>query len=379
MSERAVLVSISTCFINERTMVRSAVKDQQNTQQITTFDFIGNRNIAFVISIVLIVIGFVTIGVKGGLNFGIDFVGGTLVEVRFSEVPEVETIRSALTEAGFEDSVIQRLGDGDLVLIRIPIPAGEESDVGQDQGGKVTSALQAGFADTTFEVRRVEQVGPQVGSELRRSAQLALLFAISGLVLYISWRFESKFALPVALIAVLIIGLSSWEDALPFIIIVGLLAVSVACLMFGYHFAFAAIIALIHDVSITVGVFAITDREITLPVIAALLAIIGYSLNDTIVIFDRIRENLRLMARKPPQEVLNTSVRQTLSRTILTSLTTLMVVIVLLVAGGHVINSFAFALLIGVLTGTYSSIFVATPLLFVWNQRARGGIFKKAI
>jgi preprotein translocase SecF subunit len=162
------------------------------------------------------------------------------------------------------------------------------------------------------------------------------------------------------------------------IIIFALIAVSVACLVFDYHFAFAAIIALIHDVAITVGVFSITNREITLPVIAALLAIIGYSLNDTIVIFDRIRENLRLMARKPPQDILNTSIRQTLSRTILTSLTTLMVVLVLLLAGGHVINSFAFALLIGVVTGTYSSIFIASPLLFVWNKRAKGGIFKKA-
>lgn len=349
-------------------------------QQKIGYDFIGNRNITFVISIVLIVLGIGSIILKGGLNFGIDFVGGTLVEVRFNEIPEVDTIRAAVEEVNFPNAVIQRLGDGDLILIRVQgaTENPNEAEAGEDEGGKITKALETSFGKDSFVLNRVEQVGPQVGSELRRSAQLALLFAIAGLVLYISWRFESKFALPVAIIAVVTIGLSSWNIAIPIIIVIALIAVSVACLVFDYHFAFAAIIALIHDVTITVGVFSITDREITLPVIAALLAIIGYSLNDTIVIFDRIRENLRLMSRKPPQDILNTSIRQTLSRTILTSLTTLMVVLVLLLAGGHVINGFAFALFIGVITGTYSSIFIATPLLFVWNQRAKGGIFRKA-
>lgn len=349
-------------------------------QQKIGYDFIGNRNITFVISIVLIVLGIGSVIFKGGLNFGIDFVGGTLVEVRFNDIPEVDTIRAAVEEVNFPNSVIQRLGDGDIILIRVQGAAENpnEAEAGEDEGGKITKALETSFGKDSFVLNRVEQVGPQVGSELRRSAQLALLFAIAGLVLYISWRFESKFALPVALIAVVTIGLSSWNIAIPIIIIIALIAVSVACLVFDYHFAFAAIIALIHDVAITVGVFSITDREITLPVIAALLAIIGYSLNDTIVIFDRIRENLRLMSRKPPQDILNTSIRQTLSRTILTSLTTLMVVLVLLFTGGHVINSFAFALFIGIITGTYSSIFIAAPLLFVWNQRAKGGIFRKA-
>ncbi len=349
-------------------------------QQKIGYDFIGNRNITFVISIVIIVLGIGSILVKGGLEFGIDFVGGTLVEVRFNDIHEVDKIRSAVEEANFPNSVIQRLGDGELVLIRVQGAAGNENgaDAGVDEGGKIMIALEDVFGKDSFVVNRVEQVGPQVGSELRRSAQLALLFAIAGLVLYISWRFESKFALPVAIIAVVTIGLSSWNIAIPIIILVALIAVSVACVVFDYHFAFAAIVALIHDVLITVGVFSLTDREITLPVIAALLAIIGYSLNDTIVIFDRIRENLRLMSRKAPKDILNTSIRQTLTRTILTSLTTLMVVLVLLIVGGHVINSFAFALFIGVITGTYSSIFIASPLLFLWNQKARGGIFRKA-
>ncbi len=358
-----------------------------NIEQKIGYDFIGNRNITFVMSIVIIVLGFGSMAIKGGLDFGIDFVGGTLVEVRFSEMPDMEEIRGAVEEAGFTDSVLQTLGDENIVLIRVQLAESGKADdpaEGEDEGGKITRSLENTFGAGSFEVLRVEQVGPQVGSELRRSAQLAMLFAISGLVLYISWRFESKFALPVAIIAVIAIGLSSWEFlaqwdiAILVVIALSLIAVSVACIVFDYHFAFAAILALIHDVSITLGVFSITNREITLPVIAALLAIIGYSLNDTIVIFDRIRENLRLMRNKSPQDMLNRSVRQTLTRTILTSVTTLIVVLVLLLAGGHVINSFAFALFIGVLTGTYSSIFVATPLLYVWNERARGGIFRKA-
>lgn len=353
---------------------------QQQVQEKLRFDFIGNRNIAFVISIVLIVLGIGSVIVKGGLNFGIDFAGGTLVEVRFTETQTVENIRTALNQANVGNSIIQPLGDGDLVLIRVQSSGetSESNDTGQDEGKKITLALEAAFGKENLEIRRVEQVGPQVGSELRRSAQLAMLFAIAGLVLYISWRFEAKFALPVAIIAVVTIGLSSWNVAISLIILLALIAVSVACIVFEYHFAFAAIIALIHDVAITVGAFSITNREITLPVIAALLTIIGYSLNDTIVVFDRIRENLRLMARKAPGEILNVSINQTLSRTILTSLTTLLVVVVLLVAGGHVINDFAFALFVGIITGTYSSIFVATPLLFLWNERAKGGIFKKA-
>lgn len=357
---------------------------QQTLQQKIKFDFIGNRKIAFLISVIVIVLGIGSMVMKGGLDLGIDFVGGMLVEVKFSDVPPVEEIRAAVAAAGFEDSIIQRLGDGHIVLIRVQASEEETEESGQDQGGKITDALEKELGKTDFVLLRVEQVGPQVGGELWRSAQLAMLFAIALLVLYISWRFESKVAIPVLIIGLVTIGLSSWEwlasgeYGIPIIIFLALIAVSAACIIFDYHFAFAAIIALLHDVLITVGIFSITNREITLPVIAALLAIIGYSLNDTIVIFDRIRENLRLMSRQSPQEILNRSIRQTLSRTILTSLTTLFVVIVLLVAGGHVINSFAVALLIGVITGTYSSIFVASPLLFVWNERARGGIFKRA-
>ena len=346
-------------------------------QQKYSFDFIGNRMIAFLISIVMIVVGLGSIVVKGGLIFGVDFVGGTLVEVKFSDAPDIDAIRNAVSQANFAGASIQKLGEENLVLIRVQLSknAGES---GEDEGRKITNALQTAFGENSFEITRVEQIGPQVGSELWQSAQTAMLFMLAGMVLYISWRFESKFALPVAIIAVIIIALSSWESALTIIIILGIIAVLAACVYYEYHYAFAAIVALIHDSVITVGALSLTDREITLPIVAAILTIIGYSVNDTIVVFDRIRENLRLMAREKPEDILNASINQTLSRTILTSLTTLFVVLVLYLAGEHVINSFAFALLVGITVGTYSSIFVATPILYIWNQQVKGGIFKKA-
>ena len=346
-------------------------------QQKYGFDFIGNRMIAFLISIVMIVVGLGSIVVKGGLIFGVDFVGGTLVEVKFSDAPDIDAIRNAVSQANFAGASIQKLGEENLVLIRVQLSK-NANESGEDEGRKITSALQTAFGENSFEITRVEQIGPQVGGELWQSAQTAMLFMLAGMVLYISWRFESKFALPVAIIAVIIIALSSWESALTIIIILGIIAVLAACVYYEYHYAFAAIVALIHDSVITVGALSLTDREITLPIVAAILTIIGYSVNDTIVVFDRIRENLHLMAREKPEDILNTSINQTLSRTLLTSLTTLFVVVVLYVAGGHVINSFAFALLVGITVGTYSSIFVATPILYIWNQKVKGGIFKKA-
>ena len=347
------------------------------TQQKYRFDFIGNRMAAFVVSVVLIVLGIGSIAYKGGINFGVDFVGGTLVEVQFSDTPDIDAIRKAVGQANFASASIQKLGEENLVLIRAQV-AQNAGESGEDEGKKITNALQTAFEEKSFEIKRVEQIGPQVGSELWQSAQTAMLFMLAGMVLYISWRFESKFALPVAIIAVVIIGLSSWESALTIVILLGIAAVLAACVYYEYHYAFAAIIALMHDALITVGALSLTDRELTLPIVAAILTIIGYSVNDTIVVFDRIRENLRLMAREKPEDIMNASINQTLSRTILTSLTTLFVVVVLYVAGGHVINSFAFALLVGITVGTYSSIFVATPILYIWNQQVKGGIFKKA-
>jgi preprotein translocase subunit SecF len=274
---------------------------------LTTFDFVGNRNIAFLISIVVIVVGLGSIVANGGLHWGIDFVGGTLIEVEFREVPSIDTIRSALQTIDKGNALIQHVGDGYIVLIRLqnPTSSGNLSqdasvpDVSED----IPRLLEATFGQGRFEVLRFEEVGPQIGIELQESAELAILFTFAGLVFYISWRFESKFALPVALIAVVTIGLSSWdalpaqEWMLPILIVVATIAVLGVCVAFEYPFAFAAIVALIHDVLVTVGSLSLTDREITLTVVAALLTIIGYSINDTIVVFDRIRENQHLMRR----------------------------------------------------------------------------------
>lgn len=340
-----------------------------------TFDFIGNRMTAFVVSIVLLVLGLGSIAMKGGIKFGIDFAGGTLVQVRFSDMPEIDAIRNAVEQAGFSDASIQRVGDENLVMIRVPNIKAQE---GEDESGKIQKALRTAFGEKSFEVEQAEQIGPQVGSELWRSAQLSMLFMFAGMVLYISWRFESKFALPVAIIAIIMIGLTSWNIALTLLISIGIIAVLAACIYFEYHFAFAAIIALIHDSLVTIGALSLTDREMTLPVIAAVLTVIGYSVNDTIVVFDRIRENIHLRTKMGIGELLNLSMQQTWSRTILTGMTTIFVLIVLYVAGGRVINSFAFALLIGTVIGTYSSVFVAAPILYEWDKRVKGGIFKKA-
>ena len=360
----------------------------KNIAQKITFDFIGNRNITFLASFIVIVIGFGSIIAHGGLQWGIDFAGGTLVEVQFNDIPDFDAVRRVVEKEGFTTAIIQRVGDENIILIRLQNTTStqgtaQQTEAGQDEGGKIAQALEAEFGKTGFTMLRTEQVGPQIGRELRQNAELAILFTLAGLVLYISWRFESKFALPVALIAVLTIGLSSWdllnayELARPLLILAATFAVLIVCVVFVYPFAFAAIVALIHDVLVTVGLLSLTEREMTLTVLAAILTLIGYSINDTIVVFDRIRENLHLMSHKPMYELLNASIQQTLSRTLLTAFTTLLVVAVLLIGGGHVINSFAFTLFVGLIAGTYSSIFIATPILFVWNHKTKGKLFKK--
>ncbi len=332
------------------------------------YDFIGKRKIAFIVSLITAVVGLGSVIIKGGFDLGIDFKGGTLVEVRFEKPVQIDQIRETLRTVGLGDSIIQQFGSDRDILIRV-----EQSASGEDVGGKVVEALKNKFGDNPLEVRRIESVGPQVGGELTRQAQLALLFAIAGMVLYLGWRFDYESITSIAVItgiALLTIALSSlaWMY-IPLLTSVALVAVLVACIVLDLRFAFAAIIALIHDVIVTIGMFSITNREVTLPVVAAILTLIGYSVNDTIVVFDRIRENLRLHYRsKSFEEIVNTSINQTLSRTILTALTVFIVTLILYLRGGEVINGFAFAMLIGVVTGTYSSIFVASPILVVWQN-----------
>ena len=279
-----------------------------------TFDFMAKRKIALAFSVLLIIASISSLAVKG-LNFGLDFTGGTLIEVGYKQSADLNKIRNRLTAAGFGDAVVQNFGSSKDVLVRL---APREKTSSQSLGDKILNALKEDDADV--EMRRQEFVGPQVGDELRDDGGLAMLIALGFILVYVMARFE-------------------------------------------YRFALGSIAALIHDVIITMGVFAFFQLDFDLTVLAAVLAVIGYSLNDTIVVFDRIRENFRLMRKKDPTQIINTSLNQTLSRTMMTSVTTLIVVLAMFFLGGELIHGFAIALIIGILVGTYSSIYVASSMV----------------
>jgi len=276
----------------------------------TNIDFMGKRKLAMMFSTLLILLSIGSLATRG-LSFGIDFTGGTLIEVAYPDSAELGGIRDLLDEAGYGDAQVQHFGTSRDVLIRIAPRANRAS---AELSEEVLTALQN--ADTAVEMRRVEFVGPQVGEELTEQGGLAVLYALLGILIYITLRFE-------------------------------------------YRFSFGAVAALVHDVIITLGVFSLVQVEFDLTVLAAILAVIGYSLNDTIVVFDRIRENFRKMRKGTPTDVMNASINQTLARTMMTSLTTLLVLLALFFLGGEIIHSFALALIVGVFVGTYSSIFVA--------------------
>jgi preprotein translocase subunit SecF len=374
----------------------------------THLNFVGTRKTAFIISILLILAGLVSLAIKGGPDLSIDFEGGTLVQVRFGEPVAIEQLRTVVADAGYGRAQIQAFGQrneylikvekveesgiassrllaalktaspesdwkivdvkemppdfssgfegGSLVVVEadsIPPLAELEEKVKAAGVGIVSSTLEtstrlavnlpyqgveakaaemlrdrlvSGFPDHEIEIRRTETVGPKIGEELKNRAWAAIVISIFGILIYITWRFEFKFAV-------------------------------------------GAIIALIHDVVITVGIFSILNKEISLAIIAALLTIVGYSLNDTIVVFDRIRENFSLRRKESYDRMINISINESLSRTIITSLTTLIVVLFLLFMGGEVIHDFAFALMVGIVVGTYSSIYVASPILIEWQAR----------
>ncbi len=334
-------------------------------------DFLARAKLAMTISAAVILIGLISIIAHGGLNLGIDFSGGTLLQLRFSEPAVISDIRDVLGSLELGNSVVQHFGEDQEILIRVP-----ESTSGQANiGSQVQKALKERFPEQTIELRRAEVVGPQVSSDLRRQALFALFYAILGIVIYISGRFEAKWFAALGLAVALFVvtyAITQWfPGASPTIlIIVALLVTIVFCLLLQLRYALAAIVALFHDVLITVTFFSLLDKPFNLPIVAALLTIVGYSLNDTIIVFDRIRENMQGQRRDDFAESVNVSINQTLSRTVLTSGTTLVVVLALFFFGGEVIHDFAFALLIGVMVGTYSSIFLASPLLVFWNASA---------
>ena len=296
------------------------------------FKIIPIRRVMMAVSLVAILIGVGSIIMHGGLNYGIDFKGGYKFIVQFDQPVELEQVRASLQEKGLTGGQVSDFGADNEVLIILEARGDDFAET--DEGGDAVQVLLAETMQRAFPDNEVleisqEKVGPKIGAELRGQAIWAIIYSLLGIVLYITWRFEFKFSI-------------------------------------------AAIVALVHDVLITLGIFSLMGKEINLTILGALLTLVGYSLNDTIVVFDRIRENLRARRRSEAYaDVINISINQTLSRTFITSLTTLAVVVILLVFGGPVIHDFAFALTVGVLVGTYSSIFIASPILVEWQAAAQ--------
>jgi len=288
------------------------------------FDFIGKRHIAYLVSFLLLITGswFYGVFVKGP-KFGIDFTGGVLVQVKIKDKNvNTETLRQ-LFKGKVDGVTVQNIETADEFLIKAPVKEDPNEIV-----DTVTEVVKKTF-NGKVEIRRVEMIGPTVGKELREKGIMALIYALIGILIYVAWRFE-----PI--------------------------------------FAFGAILALVHDTLATTGIFMAVGREFSLPVIAALLTVIGYSINDTIVVYDRIRENMKVLLRsKPFEEIVNESINQTLSRTVITSMTTFFVVLCLYLFGGGVINDFAFVLLVGIIVGTYSSIFIASAIVVDWYKHVK--------
>ncbi len=278
------------------------------------FNFVRNRRMAYIISAIVILIGLISILFQG-FNLGIDFAGGTLIQIRFDKSVSTTEVRDILSEFNLSQSTIQNLSENEFVIRT------EKIDPERIKG--ILSALRENLTD--LEILRVETVGPVIGENLKKLALYALLFAFIGIILYITLRFEFKFSI-------------------------------------------ISILALFHDCLIVLGIFSLLQKEITISVIAAVLTIIGYSLNNTIVILDRLRENIKFKAREPFENLINMSINQSLSRTINTSLTTIIPILALYFFGGNILSDFALALFIGMVAGTYSSIFIASPLLLEWNR-----------
>ena len=281
------------------------------------FDFMGKRKLAMMLSVFLILLSLASLATRG-LVFGIDFTGGTLIEVGYAQEADPEVVRKVLADNGFAEAQVQQFGTPQDILIRLAPREGIKSS---DLSDKVFSILGKASAGE-IELRRVEFVGPQVGDELTEDGALAVLVALMAILMYVAVRFE-------------------------------------------WRFAVGSAIALVHDVTITLGFFSLFQMQFDLTVLAAVLAVIGYSLNDTIVVFDRIRENFRKIRKGESEEIINISLNQTLARTIVTSLTTLIVLLALFVLGGEIIHNFSLALILGVLVGTYSSIYVASSAVLM--------------
>jgi preprotein translocase subunit SecF len=289
----------------------------------TRFDFIGKKKYTIWISTVAILLSLGSIFLHGGLKYGVDFAGGILLQIRFSKGVDISEVRNALEAMGSKDANVQAFGGENEFLIRI-----EKSSIDlEEMSKKIQTSLQEQFKDQALEIRRAEVVGPKVGKDLKRKALWAIGLAFLGMLIYVSWRFKEV------------------------------------------AYGLGGIVALVHDVIVTYGALSIANLEYSLTVLAVILTIIGFSINDTIVIFDRVRENVKKMRKDSLETVFNVSINETLGRTILTSGTVMTVVIILFFFGGPVIHDFAFTLIVGLVSGTYSTVYIASPVVILWEQR----------
>jgi preprotein translocase subunit SecF len=289
----------------------------------TQIDFIGKRKYAVWISTAAILLSLVSILLHGGLRYGVDFAGGLLIQIRFSKPLDIAEIRGAMETLGWKDAMVQNFGGENEFLIRVE----KATDDIEKRSSEIQAALQQRFKDQGMETRRVEVVGPKVGKDLKVKALWAVGLAFAAILIYVAFRFHE------------------------------------------FAYGFGGIVALFHDIAITFGAISIFNLEYSLSLMAVILTIIGFSINDTIVIFDRVRENIKKMRKEEMVTIFNVSINETLGRTILTSGTVMLVVLILFFFGGEVIHDFTIALIVGLITGTYSTIYVASPVVLFWERR----------
>ncbi|MGB9629006.1 MAG: protein translocase subunit SecF [Thermodesulfobacteriota bacterium] len=288
----------------------------------TRFDFIGKKKFTIWISAVALLLSIGSILFHGGLRYGVDFAGGILIQIRFSKTTHISEVREAMERMGSKEAMVQAFGGENEFLIRIEKT---QEDL-EAMSKKIQLSLQEQFKGRELEIRRVEVVGPKVGKDLKKKALWAVSLSFLGMLIYVAWRFREV------------------------------------------SYGLGGIAALVHDVIVTYGALSITDREYSLTILAVILTIIGFSINDTIVIFDRVRENLKKMRKESLETIFNISINETLGRTILTSGTVMMVVLILFFFGGPVINDFAFTLIVGLVSGTYSTVYIASPVVLFWHH-----------
>jgi len=288
----------------------------------TRFDFIGKKKITIWISAVVILISFGSIFFHGGLRYGVDFAGGILLQIKFSKAMDISEVRNVLEAMGSKDAMVQKFGEENEFLIRVEKASGDLEEMSK----KIQTSLQGRFKDKALEIRRVEVVGPKVGKDLKEKAIWAMVLSFLGIWVYVAFRFRQV------------------------------------------SYGLGGIVALIHDIIVTFGAISIFDLEFSLPLLAVILTIIGFSINDTIVIFDRVRENIKKMRKEDLETIFNVSINETLGRTILTSGTVMMVILILFFFGGPVIHDFTTALIVGLLSGTYSTVYIASPVVLVLER-----------